>query len=285
MFVLATVAGIVLAVIAVNRGGDLGVGGRVAVIEIDGILMDDRDLLEQLRWLRDDPTVRGFVVAINSPGGVVAPSQSIYQTLREIRDDDGLPVIASIGSVGASGGYYVALGADSIYVLPGSITGSIGVIMEFPNASELMERIGLRMETVQSSEHKDIGSPFRGMTDEDRALLASLVDDVYNQFVDVVATERRMPRETVLGMADGRLFSGRQAVQNGLADAEGNIEDAISAAGRMADLGDDPRVIRPPEPRIGLLDLLLQGRGNVLGRVFGSREAGAGPALKFVPAF
>ena len=141
------------------------------------------------------------------------------------------------------------------------------------------------METLQSAEHKDIGSPFRDMTEQDRALLQSLVQDVYDQFVDVVASERGLERDRVLAMADGRLFSGRQAVQNGLADAEGNIEDAIAAVGRMADLGDDPYVVRPPEPRRGWLETLLFGRANVLGRVLGARDAAAGPALKYVPAF
>lgn len=284
-FALATIAGVTLAVIALGRGGDFAVSGRVALVEVHGILLDDEELLRQLRWLRRDPTVRGYVVSINSPGGVVAPSQSVYQTLREIRDEDGRPVVASIGSVGASGGYYVALGADSIYALPGSITGSIGVIMQFPNATELLDRIGFQMETVQSSDHKDIGSPFREMTEEDRAMLGSLVDDVYDQFVDAVVAERRLPRARVLEMADGRLFSGRQALAAGLIDAEGNIEDAISAAGRMSDLGDDPSVVRPPEPRIGLLGLLLQGRVNLLGRIIGTQETTAGPSLRFVPSF
>lgn len=284
VFLLVTLAGIVLVVMSAGRG-DLGLGGRVALIEVDGVLYDDAELLDQIRHLREDPTVEAFVVAINSPGGVVAPSQSVYQTLREIRDEDGLPVVASIGGVGASGGYYVALGADSIYVLPGSITGSIGVIMEFPNATELMEKIGFRMETVQSSEHKDVGSPFREMTEEDRALLAVLVQDVYDQFVDVVATERDLPREAVLAIADGRLLSGRQAITAGLADAEGNIEDAIAAAGRMADLGDDPYVVRPPQPTRGLLDVLLFGRANVLGRMFDARQTVAGPSLRYLPAF
>ncbi len=285
VFLLVTVAGIAMAVLAARGGGDLGLGGRVALIEIDGVLYDDAELLEQIAWLRDDPTVRGFVVAINSPGGVVAPSQSIYETLRRIRDEDGLPVVASIGGVGASGGYYIALGADSIYVLPGSITGSIGVIMEFPNATELMDKIGVRMETVQSSEHKDVGSPFRDMTEADRALLEAVVQDVYDQFVDVVATERELSRDAVLAVADGRLLSGRMAIRAGLADAEGNIEDAIAAVGRMADLGDDPYIVRPPEPRRGWLDMLLFGRSTILGRMLDARETAAGPSLRYVPAF
>lgn len=285
VFVLTTIAGIVMAIFATRHGGDLGLGGRIALIEIDGVLYDDAELLEQIDWFRDDPTVRGYVVAINSPGGVVAPSQSIYETLREIRDEDGLPVVASIGGVGASGGYYVALGADSIYVLPGSITGSIGVIMEFPNATELMDKIGVRMETVQSSEHKDIGSPFRTMSEEDRALLQAVVQDVYDQFVDAVAAERQLPRDAVLTIADGRLLTGRQAIRAGLADQEGNIEDAIAAAGRMADLGDDPSVVRPPEPYEGLLGRMLFGKTSVLGRLLDVRETAAGPSLRYVPAF
>ena len=285
VFLLVTVTGIVLAVLAGRGGGDLGLGGRIALIEIDGVLYDDADLLEEIEWMRDDPSVKGFVVAINSPGGVVAPSQSIYETLREIRDEDGLPVVASIGGVGASGGYYVALGADSIYVLPGSITGSIGVIMEFPNATGLMEKIGVRVETVQSAEHKDIGSPFRDMTEGDRVLLEAVVQDVYDQFVDVVATERELPRDAVLAVADGRLLTGRQAIRAGLADAEGNIADAIAAAGRMADLGDDPYVVRPPEPYRGLLDSMLFGKSSVLGRLLDVRDAAAGPSLRYVPAF
>ena len=284
VFLLVTVAGVVLFVMSAGRA-DLGLGGRVALIEIDGVLYDDAELLDQIRYLRDDPTVEAFVVAINSPGGVVAPSQSVYQTLREIRDEDGLPVVASIGGVGASGGYYVALGADSIYVLPGSITGSIGVIMEFPNATELMDKIGVRMETVQSSEHKDAGSPFRDMTEEDRVLLEAVVQDVYDQFVDAVVAERQLPREAVLAVADGRLLSGRQAIAAGLADAEGNIEDAVAAAGRMADLGDEPYVVRPPEPRRGLLDALLFGRSNVIGRMLDARQTVAGPSLRYLPAF
>ena len=204
-----TLTGLVLAVmLAAGDEGGLGFGSRVALLEIDGVIADDQAMLRQIREFRRDPSVKAFVVAINSPGGVVGPSQSIYQELRRLRDEDERPVVASIGGIGASGGYYVALAADSIFALPGSITGSIGVIMEFPNASELMDRIGFAMETVQSHENKDIGSPFRPMTEEDRAILGSLVDDVYNQFVDVVAQERDLPRETVLTMADGRLFSG-----------------------------------------------------------------------------
>lgn len=272
-------------VIAVAAGDGLGIGERIAIVEVDGLILDDEELLEQIRRFRDDVSVRGFVVAINSPGGIVAPSQSVYRALRELREEDERPVIASIGSVGASGGYYVALGADSIYVLPGSITGSIGVVMEFPNARELMDKVGVDMTVVKSSEHKDIGSPFREMTEADRALLQEVVQDVYDQFVDAVALERQLPREAVLGMADGRLFSGRQAIRNRLADAEGNLYDAIGAAGRLAGLGDEPRVVRPPEPGVTVFDLLF-GRAAASARELLSATDGLrGPVIKYVPSF
>lgn len=271
-------AGVVLAVVfAAGGGGGLGAAGRLAVLEVHGAIDDDRDFLEQLRKHRDNPAIRGFVISINSPGGVVAPSQSIYGALRELRDEDERPVVAAINGLGASGGYYVALGADSIFALPGSLTGSIGVIMEMPDASGLMDKVGVRMQTVQSAEHKDVGSPFRPLSEGDRALLQALVQDVYEQFVAVVAAERSLPDSAVRVYADGRILSGRQALAAGLVDRLGNIEDAIEAAGRMADLGRDPRVTWPRHSRPTLLDVLL-GRTTAKGvvqRLIPERVGGA----------
>jgi protease IV len=253
-----TLTGIVLAVLYTARGGQgLGTGGRIAVIEVDGIIGEDAEFLRQLRRFRDNKSVRGYLVNINSPGGVVAPSQSIFQELRRIRSEDSVPVIAAIGGVGASGGYYIALAADSIFALPGSITGSIGVIMEIPDASELMGKVGVRMQSVMSAEHKDVGSPFRPLGEGDRAVLQALVLDVYEQFVDVVTEERGLPRADVVRLADGRILSGRQALAERLIDRLGNREDALATAGEMAGLGARPRTIRPPEPRRTLMDILL----------------------------
>lgn len=271
-------AGVVLAVVfAAGGGGGLGAGGRIAVLEVHGAIDDDRDFLEQLRRHRENAAIRGFVISINSPGGVVAPSQSIYGALRELRETDDRPVVAAINGLGASGGYYVALAADSIFALPGSLTGSIGVIMELPDASGLMEKVGVRMQTVQSAEHKDAGSPFRPLSEADRALLQSLVQDVYEQFVAVVAQERSLPDSTVRVYADGRILSGRQALAAGLVDRLGNIEDAIDAAGRMADLEGDPRVTWPKSERPTLLDVLLGSRAarGVAQRLVPERIGGA----------
>ena len=272
--------GVVLAILSPGDGSG-GFGDRIAILEIDGIIADDGEVLEQIREYRDDARVRGYVVEINSPGGVVGPSQSIYRELKRLRDE-GIPVVASIGAVGASGGYMVALGADSILVLPGTLTGSIGVVMELPNAAELMDKVGVSVEVVKSSEHKDLGSPFRPLGEGDRALLDSLVQDVYRQFVDVVVEERGLTREEVLAVADGRVISGQQAVARGLVDGIGNLTDALGVAGRMAGLSDDPDVVRPREERPTILDVLLAR--TPLGRLgeFAALGDGQTPRLKYV---
>ncbi|HUE76829.1 MAG TPA: signal peptide peptidase SppA [Longimicrobiales bacterium] len=281
---LMTLAGLFMAVVmALGDGTGLGFGGRIAVLEVDGVIADDHDFIKDLRRLQRDRSVRGWVVSINSPGGVVAPSQSIYQELSRLREDDDRPVIASIGSVGASGGYYVALGADSILALPGSITGSIGVLMEFPNVSGLMDKVGVEMQVVKAGAQKDLGSPFRAMDAEDEAILGEMVADVHAQFVEVVAAERGLSMAEVTALADGRILSGRQARERRLVDRLGNLEEAIALAGVMAGLGSEPDIVRPPEDREGLLAELLFGRTAVraLGRL-ADPVAGMTPVLKFI---
>lgn len=281
---LMTLAGVGLAIAVAVRGGDgLGLGGRIAVLDVAGVIDDDQQFLRDLRRFREDGSVRGYLININSPGGVVAPSQSIYQELRRIREEDGVPVVAAIGGVGASGGYYIALAADSIFALPGSITGSIGVIMEIPDASELMEKVGVRVESVKSAEHKDVGTPFRPLNPGDRAILDSLVLDVYAQFVDVVVAERGLERDAVLQVADGRILSGRQALERRLIDRLGNREDALATAGRMAGLGAEPRLIRPPEDRPTVWDVVFgRSSARALARLTRPLDTEPGVRLKFV---
>jgi len=282
LFVICAV-GLLITVLVIARSDGRGIfaGDRIALIPLEGAIMTDEAFLRHLKRFREDRTVKGIVVYIDSPGGAVAPSQSIYQELRKARDE-GMPVIAAIGSVGASGGYYAALGADSIFVMPGSITGSIGVILQFPNVEELAEKIGISMEVVKSSELKDIGSPFRPVSPEDRSVLESMVADIYNQFVETVAEERGLSRTQLATLADGRILSGRQAIAAGLADDVGNLPDAIAAAGRMAGLGEDPRVVRPPEPRLSLLQLLLSGSSEVAGRLRSGLDQLQGPSVRYI---
>ena len=260
---LMTLAGLLIAVSSVSGGGPgLTFGDRIALVEVDGIIQDDEAFLRDVRRLRRDGSVRGWVVAINSPGGVVAPSQSLYQTLDRIRTEDGVPVIASIGSVGASGGYYVALAADSIVALPGSITGSIGVLMEYPNVEGLLDKVGVRMEVVKAGEQKDLGSPFRTMGPEDREILNRMIEDVHEQFIETVVESRGMDTAEVRSLADGRVLSGRQALEAGLIDRLGNLEDALGVAGRLAGLGSRPRIIRAPEERPSWLMEALLGEAT-----------------------
>lgn len=245
-------------------------GGRVAVVPLDGVITDETTFTRALDSFRDDPTVRAFVIEIESPGGTVGASQSIFEAIRDLRDDDDRPVLAWMGDVAASGGYYAAVGADSVYALPGTMTGSIGVIMEFPNAEELFRKVGVGWEVVTSGEHKDLGGLARSLSPEGREILEALVRDVHEQFVEVVSENRRLDRETVFGLADGRVYSGRQARDLGLVDGLRTLPETIALAGRMAGLGSDPAVVRPREPSIDLFDLL---RGLSIGearRLMGS---------------
>lgn len=281
---LMTLTGVILAVLFSLRGMPaLGATGRIAVLDIDGIIEDDRTFLDHLRRFRRDGSVRGYLVQINSPGGAVGPSQSIFQALRRVREEDDVPVVAAISSIGASGGYYIAMAADSIFALPGSLTGSIGVIMEIPDASALMDRVGVRWQVVKSAEHKDAGSPFRPLTSDDREILESVVLDVYGQFVDAVAEARAIDRQRVEAVADGRVLSGRQALGAGLVDRLGNRDDALATAGSMAGLGEQPRTIRPPADRFRLFDLLLaRGAAVALAGLVAPLETAAVPRIRFV---
>jgi protease-4 len=246
---------------------------RIAVLPLRGVITQQHLVLRQLRDYRDDNSVKGFVLWIDSPGGEVAPSQTVYRELARLREE-GYPVVAAIGSVGASGAYYAALGADTILAMPGSLVGSIGVLMEFTNAERLLDKVGLRFEVVKSAEHKDIGSPYREVTDAERALLQGVVDDVYGQFLDAIAEERGMSLDSVVKIADGRLISGRLAIEYGLIDAEGDLVDAIAMAGSMAGLGPEPRVVMREERRATWLDLI-----TTLAR-WASGEGGAAASLQ-----
>ncbi len=239
------------------RGGDSGLvfGEKVAVVEIRGIIANAQPTIENLTEFSEDDSVKAVVLRIESPGGGVAPSQELYMEVR--RTAERKPVVASMGSVAASGGYYVAAAAQKIYANPGTITGSIGVILQFTNFEELFKKIGFRMETVKSGTYKDVGNPSRKMTPEERAYLQEMIGNVHQQFVRDVAQGRHMQVEQVQGVADGRIFTGEQAKELGLVDELGNLKDAIAAAGKMGAIEGEPKVVYPEKKKRSVLDYLL----------------------------
>jgi protease-4 len=207
-----------------------------------------------VKFTKDD-SVKAIVFRIESPGGGVSPSQELYREIQ--RTAEKKPVVASMGSVAASGGYYIASGVQKIYANPGTITGSIGVIAQFTNFEELFKKIGFRMEVVKSGAFKDVGNPGRAMTPEEREYLQELLDSVHQQFVRDVARGRRMPEEKVREIADGRIFTGEQAKEMGLVDELGGLNDAVDAAGKMAGITGEPKLVYPEKKKVSLLDYLL----------------------------
>jgi len=240
-----------------------GRGRRVAVVEIEGAIYDSGRAVKQIKHYGKDRGIKALVLRIDSPGGGVAASQEIYEAVRRVREA-GKPVVASMGSVAASGGYYIACGADTIMAAPGTTTGSIGVIVELMDAENLLRKIGVRIDVVKSGPYKDTGSPHRSITPGERRYLQAWIDDAYGQFVDMVAAERGMDKREILKVADGRVFTGRQALASGLVDTLGYFDDAVSLAGRMAGIEGEPEIVRERQRRITWLDLLLEETRTLL---------------------
>jgi protease IV len=247
-----------------GEGGSSLFGPKVAIVELEGIILDVDDLVRELKAHRENPSVRAVVLRINSPGGVVGPTQELYDAVRRLRDA-GKPVVASLGAVAASGGYYVAVGCDEIYANRGTLTGSIGVIMQLANFEQLMKKVGVDYVVVKAGQFKDIGSPSRPMTPDERRVMQGLLDDVHGQFIDAVAAGRKLPREDVVRFADGRVFSGTQAKELHMIDVLGDLEDAVNAAAKRVNIPLPPAVIQPKR-RFSIVDLLRsQFEGTALG--------------------
>jgi protease IV len=218
-------------------------GERVAVVELTEPIIESQDIVRQFKKYRENRSVRAIVFRVDSPGGGVSASQEIYEEVRKTRQS-GKPVVVSMGSVAASGGYYVSCGATRIVANPGTLTGSIGVIFQFLHFNELMNKIGIDASTFKTGKFKDIGSPFRKTTEDEKKFFDQLLGDVYDQFVTAVATERKMDRKVVLKYADGRVFTGRQAREYGFVDTLGTYEDAVSIAAKLGDIKGKPKVVK-----------------------------------------
>lgn len=238
-------------------------GSKIALIEVEGVIYSPKEIVRQLDKYSGNKSVKGIVLRIDSPGGGAAASQEVYEKVRRVRDS-GLPVVASMGSVAASGGYYIALGADTIFASPGTTTGSIGVIAEIPNTKELFDKIGISFITIKSGKFKDTGNPHRKMTEEEKRYLQNLVDNNYKQFIDAVAKERNMPLSKVRKYADGRVFTGLQALEYGLVDTLGIYEDAINFAAHMAGISGEPKTIKEKHRKMTWLDLMFEDVSDLL---------------------
>ena len=219
---------------------------RIALIRIEGPILDSRTTVDEVESYGDDPLVKAIVLRIDSPGGGVAPSQEIYSAVKRVRQEKHKTVVASMGSVAASGGYYIAVASDRILANPGTLTGSIGVIMQLANFETLMDKIGVKNFVIKSGRYKDIGSPFRTMADDDRQLLQSVMDDAHRQFIEAVADGRSLAIADVEGLADGRVLTGQQAKDALLVDELGDLNAAVKLAADMSGVKGVPPVVETP---------------------------------------
>ncbi|MCH8023493.1 MAG: signal peptide peptidase SppA [Candidatus Marinimicrobia bacterium] len=251
---------LVISMFSRRRSGPLiiGKGPRIGIVEVKGLLLDSEKVVRQLERFNRRKDIDAILVRVDSPGGTVAASQEIYEKIRRIRDDGHKPIIASMGTVAASGGLMVALGADTIMANSGTVTGSIGVILDYPVAEDLLSKIGVTVEVIKSGALKDAGSPYRASTAEDRRSFQIVIDDLHEQFTELVARERGLPLEAVRKMATGQVFTGRQALELELIDLLGGYEDALNLAGVLTGNLERPVPVKAVErERFSLRKLLL----------------------------
>lgn len=258
VFVFVILAGMVAAVFSTGDERTFAIGSKVAIVPLEGEIVDSREFIEHLHKYAENDSVKAIVVRINSPGGAIAPSQEIFEEIRRIRRESRKPVIASMDSVAASGGYYVAAACDRIVANPGTITGSIGVILQWFNVGDLLQWAKLKPETITSGEMKDAGSSWRPISEAEKVYFQAIVSQLHAQFVRAVADGRKgkISEEEVRKVADGRIFTGEQAQKLKLVDDLGNLQDAIRIAARLGGIKGEPTTVYPKKRRPGLLELL-----------------------------
>lgn len=259
---------------------DLSTDDRIALIRVEGVILDSQTTIEELKRFSENPSVKAIVIRIDSPGGGVVPSQEIYDAVKRVRSKNNKAVIASMGSVAASGGYYIAAATDRIVANPGTLTGSIGVIMETANVEGLLQKIGVEGVIIKSGKYKDVGSPLRKMSAEERSLLQAVMDDVHKQFIEAVAEGRSIELRAAQALADGRIFTGRQAKEAKLVDELGDLEDAIQLAAEVVGIEGEPKLIEPRR-RFSLREIL----DSKLSMMFPKLDMQSGVSLKYLMAF
>ena len=240
---------------SMGRPGRFAFGDKIAVVEISGVITQSSGIIEEIHQYLEDEGVKAIILRIDSPGGGVGPSQEIHREVLKVKTRK--KVVTSMGSVAASGGYYIACASDLIVANPGTITGSIGVLMEFTNIEELFKKIGIKGVVLKSGEHKDIGSPFREMTPEEKKIIQAVIDNVHQQFIQAVAEGRKMDHSKVAQIADGRILTGEQAKQAGLVDQIGNLQDAIDTTAKLVGIEGKPNILYPKK-RFSLWELLIR---------------------------
>ena len=243
---------------------------RIGVITINGPITESRKITESIIKLKKDGKIKAIVLRINSPGGSVGATQEIYREIKKTVQSK--HVVASLGDVAASGGYYIAAAADRIVANPGTITGSIGVLMHFVQLKNLLDKVGIGLEVLKSGEFKDIGSPHRKMTEREKELMGALIADIQKQFVEAVSTGRHLPLEKIREIADGRVFTGSQAKKLGLVDSLGNFQDAVDTAKSMSGIRGDVTLVYPQKEELDLWDLLFNRASGMLSEL--TRSAG-----------
>jgi len=229
----------------------------IAVVEVVGMIVDSTETIKQLHYAKDNDCIKAVVLRIDSPGGVVGPTQEIYEEIIKLKKIK--PIIVSMGSVAASGGYYISAPSNIIYANPGTITGSIGVLMKLANVQVLLNKIGIKSFVLKSGEFKDSGSPVRPITEREKKVMQGIIDNMHNQFVLAVANGRKLPVDKVREFADGRIFTGEQAKDIKLVDKLGNLQDAITEAANITGIKEKPRIIYPPKAKKSILDLFIGG--------------------------
>ena len=256
------ITGMMLVSFMISDTSIIPTGPKVGLVEIDTPIYSSSTFVKDLNYFADREDIVAIVVRIETPGGAVAASQEIFEKVKSISQSGVKPILASMGNVAASGGYYVAIGADTIVANPGTATGSIGVIIGYPVAAELMEKIGVTYEVAKSGKLKDSGSTFREVTKEDKSYFDQLVNDIHLQFVQAVSEMRKIPIDKMDKIATGRVFTGLEAHELGLVDIIGTFENTVYLAGNLAGYLDKPVLIRPPRKKKGFLNLLMEDLEN-----------------------
>ena len=260
-FFLFVLAVFTLVYVALHAGGrEAGIhafGDKIGVVDLEGVILDPNDVVDQLRRFADDDSIKAIIIHVNSPGGGVAASEEIYRQVKRVRDEKHKRIVASIETVGASGAYYVSSATNKIYADNGSVVGSIGVIAEWVNYGDLMRWAKLKPEILKVDQFKDTGDPTRELTPAERQYMQGLIDNMYGQFVQAVADGRHSKVSDIKPIADGRVWTGEQAMSMHLIDQIGDFRAAVMDTAKSVNISGEPVLVHPERDRKSLLDLLF----------------------------